>query len=133
MSEVKKSPVPPAELGDRGSVLWVALHQDLEFDTHELQVLLEACRAADLIDRLAAAVEADGVLTTGSTGQKVVHPAVPELRQQQATFARLMGALNLSEALEGTPGAVAAARAISSQAQKAANARWSRSKGARGA
>lgn len=126
-------PPPPDDLETRGEALWVDVNRDLEFDDHELVLLFEACRTVDVIDRLAEAVDRDGVLSTGSTGQPVIHPAVPELRQQQATLARLVTALNLSEALSGTPGAVGAARAISTQAQAAANARWRRSKGARGA
>lgn len=131
MDDVK--PPPPEELGERGQALWGDLNRDLEFDDHELALLLETCRTVDVIESLAKAVRDDGVLSSGSTGQKVIHPAVPELRQQQAALSRLVMALNLSDALRGTVGAVGAARAISSQAQAAANARWRRSKRARGA
>lgn len=124
---------PPAALGRRGKALWRVLHSELEFDAHEEAIVLEACRTADVIDDLAAVVEKAGVMSTGSTGQVVVHPAVPELRQQQAALSRLLTSLNLSDALDGGSGQVAISRAISSSAQAAANARWNRSKGARGA
>lgn len=124
---------PPSMLGRRGKALWRVLHNDLEFDAHEEAIVLEACRTADVIDDLADVIEKAGVMATGSTGQVVVHPAVPELRQQQAAFSRLLTALNLSDALDGSSGQVAVSRAISTSAQAAANARWNRSKGARGA
>jgi phage terminase small subunit len=132
MTQISK-PKPPDGLEKRGRALWRSLQRALEFDEHESQILLELCRTADVIDSLANVVVTEGVLTTGSTGQTVVHPAVVELRQQQAGFARLTAALNLSETIGSTPGSVSMSRAISTQAQAAANARWGRSKGARGA
>ena len=83
------------ELGPSGRAFWDALTADLEFDAHETRYLLEACRTLDVIDGLAAAVEADGLMIAGSMGQRVIHPAVAEVRQQQASFVRLVGALHL--------------------------------------
>lgn len=119
----------PKVLKRRGRGLWRDLVKKYEFDEHEVPVLLEACRALDRIDALEDAIDSDGLMIGGSTGQRVLHPAVPELRQQQATLARLLTQLNLNAA----EGAVAMSRQISSAAQAAANARWARSKAARGA
>ena len=129
----EKSPTPPRVLGKRGRALWRELHEQLEFDAHESAIVLEACRTVDAIDALQAAIDADGYMSTGSMGQTVVHPAVAELRQQQASLARLLTTLNLGAALEGQSGAVGMSRAISAQASAAANARWAKSKRARGA
>ncbi|MBO0979896.1 P27 family phage terminase small subunit [Microbacterium sp. SD291] len=125
--------VVPSELKKRGRALWAELHERLEFDPHEDELVLEVCRAVDTIDALAETIEQDGVTSTGSMGQTVVHPAIPELRQQQAGLSRLVATLNLSDAMDGSNGQVALSRAISSQAQAAANARWAKSKRARGA
>ncbi len=128
-----RKPSPPRVLARRGRALWRALHADLEFDAHESEIVLEACRTADTIDQLQAAVDEQGVTALGSMGQTIVHPAVAEIRQQQASLSRLLTTLNLNAALEGQTGDVAMQRAISAQASAAANARWARSKGARGA
>lgn len=126
-----ESPPVPAVLKHRGRDLWAALHERLEYEPHEQQIVLEACRTADHIDELQAVLDEDGFTSTGSTGQTVVHPAVAELRQQQAGLARLLGALNLGAVLEGQAGAVAMQNAVTTAAQAAANARWAKRKGAR--
>lgn len=131
MSGVVKS--PPSGLAKRGRALWRALHASIEYEDHEELLVLETCRTVDMIDELAAVIAGEGVTSTGSTGQKVVHPAVPELRQQQAALTRLVTALNLSDVLDGQSGDVGLSRLISSQASAAANARWAKSKRARGA
>ena len=126
-------PAPPEVLRERGAALWRDLHESLEFDVHETPVVLEACRTADAIDELAAVIDRDGYMSTGSAGQAIVHPAVSELRQQQQNLIRLLTTLNIDAALEGASGAVGLSRAISAQASAAANARWQKSKAARGA
>ncbi|WP_068483469.1 hypothetical protein [Pseudoclavibacter helvolus] len=128
MSEVQV-PEPPGVLRDRGSELWRNLHATLEFDLHETVVLIEACRTLDRIDGLQTVLDRDGLTTTGSTGQTIVHPAVAEQRQQQASLARLVSQLNLGSAIEG--GAAAMSRQISEAAKSAANARWQKSRSAR--
>lgn len=133
MSEKATRPRAPRVLGERGRELWRELHETLEYDAHESAVVLEACRTVDAIDSLSAIIASAGYMAAGSTGQAVVHPAVAELRQQQASFSRLLTSLNLSAALDGQAGAVGMARAVSTQASVAANARWSKSRGARGA
>lgn len=114
------APVPPSDLGPRGTAFWVELHGVLEFNPKETALLAEACRTLDTIDALAAAVESDGLTTTGSMGQTVVHPAVPELRQQQAGFNRLMSAINLPDDDD------AAERFRTARAHAGADARWKR-------
>lgn len=106
-------------LGARGRAFWDAVQEEYEFDVHEAEVLLEACRALDVIDSLAASVEDAGVMTVGSQGQPVLHPAVSELRQQQAAVARLLTQLNLDAAEVGQ-----VLTAKQAQAKAAAQARW---------
>lgn len=119
---------PPEGLGDRGRALWDDLTTTYEFDPHESELLAETCRALDVIEALAVAVERDGVMLTGSKGQPVLNGAVAELRQQQASFARLVGQLNLLDAELGS--------AISAKARAArttAQARWRERKAVKGA
>jgi phage terminase small subunit len=96
---------------------------DLEGDVHDEALVMETCRVLDVIDALAAAVELGGVTVSGSRGQVTVNPAVAEMRQQQMSFARLLGQLNL-DAEE--VGAILSARQAS--AKRAAQKLW-RSRG----
>ncbi|MFD6860552.1 hypothetical protein ACFWCF_24835 [Rhodococcus sp. NPDC060090] len=67
-----------------------------ELAEHELQVLREAVRTVDQIDRLHAIVEADGVMQESPQGRRV-HPAVAEMRQQRIVLARLLAALKIPD------------------------------------
>ncbi len=129
--EPNENPSPPKGLRRRGRALWRVLHERLEYDPHEAELVLETCRTVDAIESLQSVIDRDGYTVAGSTGQTIVHPAVAELRQQQVGLTRLLTTLNLTAALEGTAGAVGLSRATSDQASAAANARWSRSRAQR--
>lgn len=107
------------DLGPRGRVFWDLAQGKYEFDPHEAEVLLEACRTLDLIDELAGVVRRDGVMTVGASGQPVVNGAVGELRQYQAHAARLLTQLNLDSAEVGQ-----VLSAKQAQARAAAQKRW---------
>jgi hypothetical protein len=107
--------------------LWRNLTGDLEFDSHELQLLEAVCRTLDTISILQAQVDVDGVMALGSQGQPVVHPAVAELRQQRATMARLLGQLGIPNE-DGAGGTVESMETV--RARRAAQERW-RQEGAR--
>ena len=117
-------PTPPDVLRDRGAGFWRELNGRLRLDEKQLSILFEACRSLDTIEGLAAAVESDGLMITGSQGQQVLHPAVTEIRQQQVTFARLVAQMNLPEDEK--------ARDLFRfrRAQAGASARWNRPTGA---
>lgn len=127
MVEASGVPRPPRSLKTRGRALWRQLYDDYEPEPHEADLVLEVCRTLDTIDQLSAAIAADGLMILGSQGQRVLHPAVAELRQQQALYARLVPMLNLDEG----SGGVGLATVTSLKAKTAANARWSKSKDAR--
>lgn len=93
----KDSEQPSEGLGARGLAFWSELTGPMEFAAQEREVLLEACRTLDRIDDLSEQVAADGSMITGSMGQKILHPGIAEVRQLQASFVRLVGALNLPE------------------------------------
>src|SRR3954463_16172406 len=99
---VADRPQPPEGLHVAGRALWDAIHGDVpasyELDARELDCLERACRCADRIADLEAEVQADGVTVTGSRGQKVLHPAVSEIRQTELVRLRLLSAIELVDA-----------------------------------
>lgn len=119
----------PEGIGDRGSAFWISVQKDLEFDPLETDLLIEVCRVLDTIDALAEAIEQDGVMLTGSQGQKVLNGAVAEIRQQQAAYARLAAQLNLDGAEDGE--GIKSPRAASASAT--AKRRWAQKAGGFGA
>jgi hypothetical protein len=62
---------------------------------HELALLTQAVRVADVCEELQAIVEAEGVMTTTRLGEPRSHPAVVELRNQRALLSRLVVALRV--------------------------------------
>jgi hypothetical protein len=86
----------------------------------EMEMLGQACRTADELDRLERAVRAlPELTTTGSTGQLKPHPLLEEVRRHRLLLERLTSALNLPDDTEEV-----GSRAGSKHARKAANARW---------
>jgi hypothetical protein len=64
----------------------------------ELEVLRQAVRTADEVDRLEKAVRAlPDLITTGSTGQPKAHPLLSEVRSHRQLLERLCGSLNLPD------------------------------------
>ncbi|MFG2596698.1 hypothetical protein [Streptomyces sp. NPDC048462] len=114
---------PPEGLGPQGMTLWQEIGEVFELRVDELRILGDACREVDLIERMHVALLDAPLLVKGSMGQEVANPLVQELRQHRALVARLLSALKLpdDEEQEDTDG-----RARSSQARKAALARWGR-------
>jgi hypothetical protein len=112
---------PPAGLGRAGKALWRAIDADLvrqrlELDAREVSWLTEACRVADRVAELEAAVDRDGVVASGSKGQPVPHPALREARLQRDQAARLLARLDLpAEDEEVAPGVRRARRAASAR------------------
>jgi hypothetical protein len=74
---------------------------DLETaDPAWLEVFETACSSLETIHQLEALVVSDGLLSTGSTKQTVIHPAVVELRHQRAAYAKLLTQLGLDDGHE---------------------------------
>lgn len=89
------APKVPSGLLVSGSKLWRAVTRDYELEVHEEQLLLEACRCVDRLDRLAEESR-DAPLTVENTrGDLVSHPSLVEARQQQIVFSRLLASLRL--------------------------------------
>lgn len=114
-----KTPRAPTGLGARGRRFWRETVGEFDLSDAEREILAEACRTLDDLDRLAASIAADGAMTTGSQGQPVVNPALTEARGQRAILHRLLAALQLPDADDKPMRAAASTRG-----RTAARARW---------
>lgn len=114
-------PSPPG-LGDAGRAVWDCLHADIaadqEFSEREIVWLTMACKQADDLARLEAAIEDRGEWISGSSGQEVLNPCIMEARQARASLDRLLGRLAMPDE-QGVPRTSA-----SEHGQRAARSRW---------
>ena len=124
-SPPKSRPKLPAGLAAQGRKLWrdVVARYDLRAD--ELQVLEQACRVRDTLDRLDAALMDAPLTVPGSMGQLREHPLVSEARQQRAALARLLNQLALPDLEAGAP---SRAQQRSAWGRDAARSRWAQSR-----
>lgn len=113
----------PISLGAAGRGLWADVTAGLELRPDEAAVLTQACGVADQIATLTAVLADAPIITTGSKDQDVLHPAVPELRQQRALLASLLGRLSIPESDERDDWDSLSA---SARGRRAARARWDR-------
>lgn len=116
-------PRPPAGLRTPGKRLWVAVVGKYVLTAAEVEMLGQACRTTDELDRLERAVRVlPELTTTGSTGQVRPHPLLAEVRAHRMLLERLTTALNLPDEDQEVglrPGA--------RHARKAARGRWGES------
>ena len=120
MEDVKRRPPStPKGLDLGGKRLWKRIIGAYELRPDELILLESACRTADMVVRLEAAMEGQPLVVKGSMGQAREHPLLSEARQQRGLLARLLAQMKLPD--EGLPG-VSSIR--SEQARHAAKARW---------
>jgi hypothetical protein len=113
---------PPGGLQEAGERLWTAILSDVgpgwRLDAREPHLLERACRVEDELRALEAVIDRDGMMSTGSTGQAVVHPALAEARQLRLVQARLLGQIEMCAPADGTR------TASSAYAARASRARW---------
>lgn len=117
-------PTQPRSLGTAGKRAWTALLDDLpddwELTAREVELLRNACRQADLVADLEAALKSDGLIVKGAKGQPRLSAVATELRQSRVALARLLGEIEMpAEDEEPTT-------AQSQRATRAAQARWRR-------
>lgn len=84
----------PVGLRTGGKRLWSQVVDEFALSEHELAVLLQACRVADLLDRLQGVIDSEDVVVMSPQGTKT-NPAVVEFRQQALTLAKVMAALRI--------------------------------------
>lgn len=87
----------PAGLDTAGRRLWKSITDGNDTEEHEKAILLEACRTADRLDRLADAQSGQPLTVRNSKGDEVAHPLLTESRQQSITFSRLIAALRIPD------------------------------------
>jgi hypothetical protein len=85
----------PAGLQNAGRQLWSSVLDEYDIEEHERLLLLEACRIADRLDRLAAESATEPLTTENFKGDEVANPKLVEARQQGIVFARLLASLRL--------------------------------------
>lgn len=88
-------PKPPKGLGVAGRQLWRSIADDYDVEEHERLLLVEACRIADRLDRLAEESNGAPLTVTNFKGDEVANPLLVESRQQAIVFARLLASLRL--------------------------------------
>jgi hypothetical protein len=117
-------PKPPAGLGRAGEALWTSVVGKYDLAAHEGFMLASACRHADLIAELDR-VLADGLITTGASGQPRLSAAVAAVTSARLALSRLLAdlALPMDDAAPVKLPSPASARA-----RKAANARWNQAR-----
>ncbi|MGY1607278.1 hypothetical protein [Geodermatophilus sp. SYSU D00700] len=88
--ETAQQPPPPKDLGPDGLRLWTAITAEYDLDEHELALLRQAARVADLCADLHGIESQQGLIVDGR-----INPATVELRQQRIVLTRLIVALRV--------------------------------------
>ena len=119
--------IAPKGLRTAGTSLWGDVTSKYELRVDERVVLEKACRASDRLVMMEDELGRSDLMTTGSTGQPVVHPLVAEIRAHEALVASLLGKIRLPD---DPAGAGNAAGDRSASARQAAQSRWASAHGA---
>ncbi|MGW6905677.1 hypothetical protein [Streptomyces sp. NPDC054940] len=93
----------PSGLGESGLALWESVAGKFGLEVYEQQLLLQACRSADLLDRLAEQAAASGLSVTNAKGDVVTAPWITEHRQQSANLARMIASLRIPDEEDQRP------------------------------
>ncbi|MEV5711253.1 hypothetical protein [Actinoallomurus sp. NPDC052274] len=98
----RKPPPPPKGAGRAGRKLWNSIVKDLDLDldTHEELLLVQAVRCADRLDSMAAELENAPLTLRNARGDEVAHPLLVESRQQSILLSRLLASLRLPSGLQ---------------------------------
>lgn len=97
-------PPPPRGTGKNGRKLWKSVTEHFDLDQHEELLLLQAVRAVDRLDAMAAELEGAPLTVRNAKGEEVAHPLLVESRQTSLMLARLLASLRLPSGLEGEGG-----------------------------
>ncbi|MDT5258509.1 MAG: hypothetical protein QOD10_3589 [Mycobacterium sp.] len=111
-------PRTPSGLSQKAARFWRDVVTNYRLRPDELRVLEDACREVDLVDTLRKAMASSPLFMTGSMGQQVINPIIPELRQHRATLATLLRFLKIPDGESGL------GHTRSTQARDAAMSRW---------
>src|SRR2546430_15985174 len=95
-----RRPTRPADLRAAGRRLWASVVADFDLGPDEIGALVEACRTADELADLRAALTGQPMTVLGSTGQTVANPLLAEVRRHRATLGQLLERLSLPRSEE---------------------------------
>lgn len=98
---------PPRGLGAGGRRLWRAVTGRCALAQHEADLLAQACRTLDLLDRLDEAAATAELVVDGKA-----NPVLVEARQQRIVYARLLAALRLPDEAGARPQRRTGARGV---------------------
>jgi hypothetical protein len=113
----------PSSLGAEGARLWSEIAGRYDLRPDEVRILADACREADIVERLEVDLRTSELMVRGSQGQLVASPLVSEVRQHRTVLAALLRALKLPDT---DSQATQKAARDSEQARAASRARWDR-------
>ncbi|MFG2870995.1 hypothetical protein [Streptomyces sp. NPDC048338] len=85
----------PGGLDESGTRLWESVAEPFDLDVHEQLILLQACRTADLLDRLSLEASRGRLTVRNAKGEEVTNPVITEHRQQSLVLARLLASLRM--------------------------------------
>jgi|SRR5215472_14728115 len=87
---------PPRKLGDLGSSLWESVQAEYRIDDAAgIELLMQACAAADRIARLSEMIDRDGEMIETKNGPRA-HPALREELSQRRFICRTLERLGLN-------------------------------------
>jgi hypothetical protein len=114
----KRGPAPPRGLGEAARRFWRSIVAVYELSPGELELLRQAVRIVDLLERMDDQLSREDLTVAGSRGQQRSHPLVYASMEQRRTLEQLMNAMALPMPTE------VEGRKRSPAAVKAAQARW---------
>lgn len=99
----------PARLGPRGAALWTKVTGSHGLAAAELEILAEACRCADRLERLdehlhdedLSWLDVEKLRSDGATFRVTIDAALSEARQQQNILKQLIASLRLPDDATG--------------------------------
>jgi len=93
----KNVPHPPRKLGSAGEVLWNRIQADYQIeDVGGVELLMQACEAADRTQTLAAIIDADGARIITKAGPND-HPCLKHELAARAFLVRTLTRLGVTE------------------------------------
>jgi hypothetical protein len=95
MAVKPRRPKAPSGLDPAGKALWAAILGRYELSPGELALLGQACRVADVLERLDGELRAAELTVEGSTGQLRPHPLLAATAEQRKVFDTLLRSMAL--------------------------------------
>jgi hypothetical protein len=88
---------PPRPLGEHGMALWRAIRAEYDIsDVGGVEILCQACQAADRVEALAALISRDGEVILTPRGASVSHPGLKDEVHLRAFIVRSIERLGLN-------------------------------------